>query len=166
VPPGLHIAVVPDSMVMSTGRVGEGLGAIGARVGLLAGVNVLMCFEMELGREVLTALRADNRANLQVNSSNMPLHQTRARLETTLIATCIVPNTLGFSTDDPLDVVVGIGGRRGTGSGRRLRGLVLGGKSRRGGRRGRLWRASGRMRVTREVTVVTGTGGRQEGLSG
>jgi len=56
--------VIPDSMVVSTGRVGEGFGTIRARVGLLASVNVLMCFEMELGREALTALRADNGANL------------------------------------------------------------------------------------------------------
>jgi len=73
-PPGLHVAVVPDSMVMSTGGVGEGLGAIRARVGFLAGVNILMRFEMKLGREALTALRADNRANLQVNGPNVPLH--------------------------------------------------------------------------------------------
>jgi len=30
VTPGLHVAVVPDSMMVSTGRVGEGFGAIGA----------------------------------------------------------------------------------------------------------------------------------------
>ena len=96
----------------------------------------------------------------------MPLHQTRARLETTLIPTCIVPNTLGLSTDNPLDVVVGIDGRRGAGSGRRLHGVVFGGKSRRGGRRRRLWRASGGMRVAREVTVVAGAGGCWMGVSG
>jgi len=39
-PPGLHVAVVPDSMVVSTGRVGEGLGTIGAPVRLLAGTVV------------------------------------------------------------------------------------------------------------------------------
>ena len=37
VPPGLHVTVVPDSMMVSTGRVGESLGAIRARVGFLAG---------------------------------------------------------------------------------------------------------------------------------
>jgi len=62
--PGLDVAVVPDSMVVSAGRVGEGLGAIRARIGLLAGVDVLVCLEMELGRKALTAVRADNRANL------------------------------------------------------------------------------------------------------
>jgi hypothetical protein len=61
-PPGLDVAVVSDSMVVSAGRVGEGLGAIGARIGLLAGVDVLMCFEMEFGRKALSAIRADNRA--------------------------------------------------------------------------------------------------------
>jgi len=78
-------------------------------------MDVLVCFEMELGREALTALRADNRANLQVNGPNVPLHQTRARLETTLIPICIVPNAFGLSTADPLDVFVGVDGRRGTG---------------------------------------------------
>ena len=39
-PPGLHVAVVPDSMVMSTGRVGKGLGAIGTPIRLLAGTVV------------------------------------------------------------------------------------------------------------------------------
>jgi len=81
VPPGLDVAVVSDSMVVSAGWVGEGLGAIRARVGLLSGVDILMCFEVELGRKALTAVRADNGANLQVNRSNVPLHQTRARLE-------------------------------------------------------------------------------------
>jgi hypothetical protein len=159
VPPGLHVAVVPDSMVMSTGRIGEGLGAVGTPVRLLAGVNVLMCFEMKLGREALTALRADNRANLQVNSSNMPLHQTGARLETTLNPACIVPDTLGLSTANPPDIVVGVDGRRGAGSGRRLHGLVLGGKSRRRWSRGCPWGASGGMRVARGVTVMMGAGG-------
>jgi hypothetical protein len=166
VPPGLHVAVVPDSMVMPTGRVGKGLGAIGTPVRLLAGVNVLMCFEMELGREILTALRADNRANLQVNSSNVPLHQTGARLETTLNPACIVPNTLGLSTANPLDVVVGVDGHRRAGSGRRLRGLVLGGKSGRGRSGGCPRGASGGMRVARGVTVVTGAGGCWVGVAG
>jgi len=93
VTPGLHIAVVPDSVVVSTGRVGESFGAVRARVGFLAGVNVLVCFEMELGRETLTALGADNRANLQVDGPNMPLDQARTRLETALVPVCIVPNT-------------------------------------------------------------------------
>jgi len=74
VSPGLDVAVVPDSMVVSTGRVGEGLGAIRARIGFLASVDILVCFEVELGREALAALRADNRTNLQVNGANMPLH--------------------------------------------------------------------------------------------
>jgi len=43
VPPGLDIAVVPDSMVVATGRVGEGLGAIRARVGLLASADEFRC---------------------------------------------------------------------------------------------------------------------------
>jgi len=78
VPPGLHITVVSDSMVVSAGRVGEGLGAIGARIGLLAGavvllsvnrspdnnktdvLDVLVCFKVELGRKALSAVRADN----------------------------------------------------------------------------------------------------------
>jgi hypothetical protein len=166
VPPGLDVAVVPDSMVMSTGRVGEGLGAIGARVGLLASMNVLMCFEMELGREALTALGTDNRANLQVNSSNMPLHQTGARLEATLIPTRIIPNTLGLSTAGPLDVGVGIDCRRGAGSGRGLHRLVLGRKSRRGGSRGRRRGAAGGMRVAGEVTMVKRVGGCWVGMSG
>jgi hypothetical protein len=67
VPPGLHVAVVSDSMVVSAGRVGEGLGTIGARIRLLASVNILVCFEMELGREALTALRTDNRAERRGN---------------------------------------------------------------------------------------------------
>jgi len=92
--------------------------------------------------------------NLQVNGPNMPLHQTRARLETALIPTCIVPNTPGLPTTGPLNVIVGIYGRRGAGSGRRLGRLILGGRRRRGRRRGRLWRASGRMRVAGEVAAV------------
>jgi hypothetical protein len=118
-------------------------------------MNVLVCFEMEFGREALTALRADNRANLQVNGSNVPLHQTRARLEATLIPICIVPNALGLSTADPLDVVVGVDDRRGAGS-RGLRRFVLGGKRRRGGGNGCLRRASGGVRVVREIAAVTG----------
>jgi len=78
VPPGLDVAVVSDSMVVSAGGVGEGLGAIRARVGLLSSVDVLMRFEVELGRKALAAVRADNGANLQVNRSDVPLHQTRA----------------------------------------------------------------------------------------
>ena len=96
----------------------------------------------------------------------MPLHQTRARLETALVPVCIIPNTLGLSTANPLDVFVGIDGRRGAGGGRRLHGLVLGGKSRRGGSRGRLRRASGGMRVAREVAVVKRSGGCWVGVSG
>jgi hypothetical protein len=119
-------------------------------------MNVLVCFEMELGREALTALRTDNRAYLQVNGPNVPLHQTRARLETTLIPICIVPNALGLSAADPLDVVVGVDGRRGTGGRRRLRRFVLGGKRRRGGGDGRMRRASGGVGVVREITAVTG----------
>jgi hypothetical protein len=118
VPPGLHVAVISDSMVVSAGRVGEGLGAIRAGVGLLAGVDVLMCLEMELGREALTALRADNGANLQVNGPNMPLHQTRARLEATLVPTCVVPNTLGLSASNLLDIFVGVDRSGGAGGGR------------------------------------------------
>jgi hypothetical protein len=151
---------------VSAGRVGEGLGTIGARIRLLASVNILVCFEMELGREALTALRADNRANLQVNSSDMPLHQTRARLETTLIPAWIIPNTLGLSTASPLDVTISVDGCRGAGSGRRLHGLILGGESGRGGSRRRLRRASSGMRVTRQVTVVKGAGGCWVGVSG
>lgn len=89
----------------------------------------------------------------------MPLHQTGTRLETTLNPACIVPDTLGLSTVNPLDVFVGIDGHRGAGSGRRLHGLILGGKSRRGGCRGCLRGASGGMRVARGITVVTGAGG-------
>jgi hypothetical protein len=153
VPPGLDVAVVSNSMVVSAGRVGEGLGAIRARVGLLTGVNVLMCFEVELGREALTALWADNGANLQVNSPHMPLDQTRARLETTLVPTCVVPNTLGLSTGNLLDVFVGVDGC-GRASSRRLGRLILGGKGRRRGSSGGLWRTSGGMRVVGEVAVV------------
>jgi hypothetical protein len=159
VPPGLHITVISDSMVVSAGRVGEGLCAIGARVGLLASVDVLMCLEMELGREALTALRTDNRANLQMDGSNVPLHQTRARLKPALSPTCIVPNTPGLSTTHPLDVIVGIDGRRGTGSGRRRGRVILGGRRRRGRCRRRQRRASGGMRVAGEVAAVTGTRG-------
>jgi len=159
VPPGLDIAVVPDSMVVSAGRVGECLGAIGARVGLLAGMNILMSFEMELGREALTALRADNGANLQVDGPNMPLHQARTRLETALAPICIIPNTLGLPTTAPLDVFVGVDNRRGAGSRRGLRRLVLGGKRRRGRGSGCLRRASGRVRVVGRVAAVTGIRG-------
>jgi hypothetical protein len=119
----------------------------------LAGVDVLMCFEMKLGRKALAALRAGNRADLQVNGPNMPLHQTRTGLETTLVATRIVPNTLGLSTANFLDVIVGVDRCGGAGCGG-LRRLILGGK----GRRGRGWRglrrASGGMRVVREVAAV------------
>jgi hypothetical protein len=153
-------------MVVSAGRVGEGLGAIRTRIGLLAGVDVLMCFEVELGRKALTAVRADNRANLQVNGPNMPLHQTRARLETALVPTCIVPNTLGLSTTNPLDVIVGVDDRRGAGSRRGLHRLILGGKRRRGRSRGRLRRASGRIRVVRGVAAVIGARGRWVGMGG
>lgn len=62
--PRLHIAVVPDSVMVSAGRVGESFGAIRARIGLLAGVDILVRFEVKLGRETLTAIRTDNRANL------------------------------------------------------------------------------------------------------
>jgi len=120
----------------------------------LASVDILVCFKMELGREALTTLRADNRANLQVNGPNMPLHQTRARLETALVPTCIVPNTLGLSTTNPLDVIVGVDDRRGAGSGR-LRRLVFGGKGRRRRCRRCMRRASGGMRVVGEVAAVT-----------
>jgi hypothetical protein len=150
--------VVPDSMVMSARRVGERLGAIRARVGLLAGVNVLMCFEMELGREALTAVRADNRANFQVNRPNVPLHQTRARLETTLNPTCAVPNTLGLSATHPLNVIVGVHDCRRTGSGRLCR-LVLGRQGRRGRCRRCRGRAPGGMRVAGEVARVAGARG-------
>lgn len=163
-PPGLHIAVVPDSMVVSAGRVGEGFGAIRARVGLLAGVNVLVCFEMELGRKALTALRADNGANLQVDGANMPLHQARARLETALSPICIVPDTPGLSTTDPLDIFVGVNCRWGAGSGRRLCRLILGGKGGRGRGSRCLGRAPGGMRVAREVAAVIGTGGDRVGV--
>jgi len=95
-------------------------------------VNILMSLEMELGRETLTAFRADNGANLQVNSPNMPLYQTGAGLEAALIPTRIVPNTFGFSTTNPLDVFVGVDSRRGAGGGRRLGRLIFGGKRRRG----------------------------------
>lgn len=74
--PRLHVTVVSDSMVVSAGRVGECFWTIGTRVGFLAGMNILMGFEVELGRETLTALRADDGANFQVNSPDMPLHQT------------------------------------------------------------------------------------------
>jgi hypothetical protein len=121
-------------------------------------VNVLVCFEMELGREVLAALRADNGTNLQVNRPHMPLHQTRARLKTALVPTCIVPNTLGLSTTAPLDVLVGVDGGRGAGSGRGLDRVVLGGKRRRGRSRGCLRRASGGMGVAREVAVMVRAG--------
>ena len=43
VTPGLDVVVVSDSMVVPTGRVGEGFGAIGARVGLLAGTVAFYC---------------------------------------------------------------------------------------------------------------------------
>jgi hypothetical protein len=121
-------------------------------------VNVLMSFEMELGRETLPTLRADNGANLQVNSPNVPLHQTGAGLEATLIPTCVVPDTLGFSTTNPLDVIVGVDSCRGAGGGRRLRRLILGGKCGRG--RGRSMRGtSSGMRVVGEIATVTGTRG-------
>lgn len=35
-PPGLNVAMVPDSVVVSTGRVRESLGAIRTRVGFLS----------------------------------------------------------------------------------------------------------------------------------
>jgi hypothetical protein len=56
--------------------------------------------------------------NLQVNGPNVPLHQARARLETALIPTCVVPNALGLSTAGPEDVFVGIDGRRRASGGR------------------------------------------------
>jgi hypothetical protein len=155
VAPRLHIAVVPDSVMVSAGRVGESFGAIRARVGLLASVDILMCFEVELGRETLTALRTDNRANFQVDGSNVPLHQTGTRLETALIPVCIIPNTLRLSAANPLDVVVGVDGRRGARSGGRLLRLVLGREGRRGrGRRCMRGTSSG-IRVAGGIAVVT-----------
>jgi len=120
-PPSLHIAVVPDSVMVSAGRVGESFCTVGARVGLLASVDILMRFEVELGRKTLTALGTDHRANFQVDGPDMPLYQAGTRLKTALNPVCIVPNALGLSTTDPLNVFVGIDGRRGTGSGRRRR---------------------------------------------
>jgi len=166
VPPGLDIALVPDSMVVATGRVGEGFSAIRARVGFLTSMNILVCFEVELGREALTALRADNRANLQVNGPNVPLHQTRARLETAFAPTWIVPNTLGLSAANPLDVIVGVDRRWGAGGGRRFSRLVLCGKGRRGRSRRRLGRAPSGMRVAREVAAVIGARGVWVGVRG
>lgn len=119
-PPGLDVAVVPDPMVVTTGRVGERLGAIRARVRLLASMDVLVRFEVEFGSKALTTLAADNGTNLQVNSPNVPLHQARTRLETTLIPTCISPDTLGFTPGQSFDVIVGVSSRWGAGSGRRL----------------------------------------------
>lgn len=119
---------------------------------------------MELRRETLTTLRTDDGANLQVDRSNMPLHQAGTRLEAALITTCIVPNTLGLSTAQPLDVLVGIDCRRWTGSGRRLHRLIFGGKRGRSrGRRG-LRRASGGMRVVGRIPVVTRARGRRVGV--
>lgn len=43
VPPGLYITVVSDSVVVLAGMVGEGLGAIRTRIGLLAGAIVFRC---------------------------------------------------------------------------------------------------------------------------
>jgi hypothetical protein len=162
-PPGLHVAVVSDSMVVSAGRVGEGLGAIRARVGLLAGVDVLMCLEVELGREALTAVRADNRANLQVDGPNMPLHQTRARLKTALVSACVVPNAFGLSPRNFLDIVVGVDGCGGA-SGGRLRRLIFGGKGRGGRCRGCLRRTPSGVGVVGEVAVVTGVRGKRVGV--
>ena len=99
--------------------------------------------------------------NLQVHSPDMPFYQTRAGLEPTLNPICIGPDTLGLFTSYPLDVIVGVDGCGGAGSGSRLRRLVLGGKGRRGrGRRG-LGRAPGGMRVVREVATVTGSSGKR-----
>jgi len=151
--------MIPDSMVVSAGGVGKCLGAIRARVGLLAGVDVLMCLEVELGREALTTLGADNRANLQVNGPNVPLHQTRARLKTTLFPVCIVPNTLGFSTVSPLDVLIGVDDSGGASSGRRLRRLILGGKGWGRGRGRCLGRTPSRVRVARSITAMLGASG-------
>jgi hypothetical protein len=164
-PPGLYVAVVSDSMVVSAGWVGEGLGAIRARIGLLAGMDVLVCFEVELGREALAAVRADNRANLQVNGPDMPLHQTRARLKTTLVPACVVPNALGLSPSNFLDIIVGVDGCGGAGGGR-LRRLIFGGKGRGGRRRRRLRGAPGGVRVVGEVATVKGVGGRRVGVYG
>jgi hypothetical protein len=116
-----------------------------------------MCFEMELGRETLTALGADNGANLQVNSPDVPLYQTRTRLEATLMPTCVVPNTLGLSAGNPLDVIVGVDGCGGTGGGR-LRRFILGGEGGGGRSLRRRWRASSGVGVAREVAGVTGVG--------
>lgn len=116
---------------------------------------VLMCLEMELCRETLTAFSTDNRANLQVDGPDMPLHQTGTRLETTLIPAYIVPDTLGLSAASPLDVLVSVDGRRGAGSGRRLCRLILAGKGRRGRSTRRPRRASGGMRVAGGIATVT-----------
>jgi hypothetical protein len=91
----------------------------------------------------------------------MPLYQTRARLEPTLNPICIGPDTLGLFTSDPLDVIVGVDGCGGAGSGSGLCRFVLGGKGGRGrGRRG-LGRAPGGMRVVREVATMTGSSGKR-----
>ena len=140
----------------------------------LNALDVLVCFEVELGREALTALGADNGTermvstvqcrkgrdvpNLQVDGPNMPLHQTGARLETALAPVYIVPNALGLSTADPLDVLVGVDGRRGASGRGRWGGFVLGRKRGRGGGGWGLRRASGGVRVAREIAAVTGAG--------
>jgi len=149
-------------MVVSAGGVGEGLGAIRARVGLLASMDILVCFEVELGRKALTAVRADDRANLQVNGPNVPLHQTRTRLKTALVPACVIPNALGLSPVNFLDIFVGVDGCGGAGGGRLSR-LILGGKGRRGGSQRGLRRAPSGIRVVREVATVTGVGGQRLG---
>lgn len=87
----------------------------------------------------------------------MPLHQTGTRLETALIPVGIIPNTLGLSAANPLDVVVGVDGRRGARSGGRLLRLVLGREGRRGRSRRCLRGTSSGMGVTGRITVVTRT---------
>lgn len=79
VPPRLHITVVPDSVVVSAGRVGESFRTIRTRVGLLASticvplsvnkpsddarvhvLDILVCFEVEFCSETLTTFRTDD----------------------------------------------------------------------------------------------------------
>jgi len=93
----------------------------------------------------------------------MPLHQTRARLESTLVPAWVIPNALGLSAADLLDIIVGVDGSGGAGGGRLCR-LIFGGKGRRGRSRRGLRRAPCGIGIVGEVAAVTGVGGQRVGV--
>jgi len=95
----------------------------------------------------------------------MPLHQTRARLEATLVPSCVVPNALGLPPSNFLNIIVGVDGCGGACGGRLCR-FIFGRKGRRGRGWRRLRRAPGGVGVVGEVALVAGVRGKRDGVRG